>query len=146
MGSRQDIEAEEAGPTVGRDVRVDQIGYVAQLVKAHADDLKTQVKLRMVANSLDRCRGDLFEGLLVQGQTSTVDAAQLVELYSARKITREQLASCLTVNKEKAGAFLSRDQLAAISSPPAAANPQLRVSIIKGVVCPPADALAGIRL
>src|SRR5436189_5998437 len=66
------------GPVkVVREVRVDSIGYVGELVKQHADVLKTKVKVRMLDDELERVTGDAFEGLLVQGKSRTLDPKKL---------------------------------------------------------------------
>lgn len=44
--------------TLPRDARLDQIGFVGELQKHHADDLKSAVKARMSGDSIDRATGD----------------------------------------------------------------------------------------
>ena len=117
---------------MNRDVRIDQLGFVAELDKSFADPLRDKVKEDLIAKSIERAAGDSFEGLIVKSDSYTVDAAKFLDLYEAGFISRAQLISAIKVNRTPAQQFLSLEKLASISlvTP---ATPQLRVSRIKGV-------------
>lgn len=137
--------SETATAAVPRDVRVDQIGFVNELVSQHANNLKTALKVRMDNDSIERVRGDVFEGLLVSTFVSTVPPAKLLALYEKDKITRAQFLSALSVRKEPLEAFLSGDEIRRISET-TPGNPQLRVNRIKGVELKLVDAVKGLSV
>ena len=126
-----------------RDVRVDQIGFAAELQKQHVDHLKSAVKVRMTGEGLDRVEGDYFEGQLVETSASTVDPGKLLAMYAKDNITRAQLLSCLSVKKEPLAAFLTGEQISAMSTT-TGGTPQLRVSRKKGVELKLVDAVKGL--
>jgi hypothetical protein len=89
--------AVEVAEKIVRDVRIDQMGFVAELVKQHADVLKTKVKVRMLDDEIDRVTGDYFEGLLVRGKTRTLDPKKLFKLVKSKQITEEQFLGAVSV-------------------------------------------------
>lgn len=122
----------ETAEKVGRDVRVDSIGFVGELKRQVENDLRTKLKVRMDTDALDRVRGDYFEGLLVSASSTEIDAEQWVALWQARKITREQFVAAISVGKTEAKKALGDDHVARISvtKPP---TMKLNVERIEGV-------------
>lgn len=123
-----------------RDVRVDQIGYVDEVKKQYADDLKTAVKSHMLEDELVRVTGDAFEGLLVQGRERTVPPAKLLRMYEQKKITKAQFLACMKVGNEAADKLLGKAAVARMSKFEDA-PPKLCVTRIKGVEITLVDAL-----
>ena len=130
--------AETVAPA--RDVRVDQIGFVGELQKRHADLLKTRVKCRMLEEELDVVRGEYFQGLFVKTTETTVDPAKLLALYDAGRISRANFLSAIKVVKEPLSAFLTGDQVEKMSTT-AVGSPALRVTRLQGVEVALVDAL-----
>jgi hypothetical protein len=122
----------ETAAALPRDVRVDPMGFIAELQKRHGDNLKTKVKVRMLNDEIDRVAGDFFEGLLVQGQTRTVDPKKMLAKFKAGEVSEKDLLSCLSVRREAALEFMSERELDAISTI-GSAQPALRVTRKKGV-------------
>jgi hypothetical protein len=120
-------------PPLPRDVRVDHLGLVGELVRQFAEPLKARVKASMDERETDRVEGDRFEALLVAGGVvQTIDPAKFLRLYERKLITRAQLLSALRVSADPAGEFLSRADIEKISEfKPSAA--QLRVKRKAGV-------------
>jgi len=125
------------------DPRVDQLGFVAELQKQFADDLKTVVKTDMLGADEDRRRGESFEAVLVQGTTQTVNPERWVKLYETGRITRAQFMAALSVRRDHALDALGRDELAKISFQ-TTNTPALRVSRIKGVQVSLVDAVRSL--
>ena len=127
------MSAQTLERAVGNDRRVDQIGYVAELVKQFADPAKAALKLRMAQREIDLAEGSKFQALLVAGVSiGVVDPARLLKLYESKQITRQQFLSAITVRNEPCRQFLSRDAIDAISAQKPA-EPRLTVSRRKGV-------------
>lgn len=127
------MSAQTLERAVGNDRRVDQIGYVAELVKQFADPAKAALKLRMAQREIDLAEGSKFQALLVAGVSiGVVDPARLLKLYETKQITRQQFLSAITVRNEPCRQFLSRDAIDAISAQKPA-EPRLTVSRRKGV-------------
>jgi hypothetical protein len=124
--------ATEVAEKIVRDVRIDQMGFVAELVKQHADVLKTKVKVRMLEDEIDRVTGDYFEGLLVRGKTRTLDPKKLFKLVKSKQITEEQFLGAISVKLPAAEQLLSGNDMAKLCDE-TDASPQLRASRIKGV-------------
>ncbi len=134
---------ETAAPaTVSRDARVDTLGF-CNLVQHFADDLKSDIKVRMTSDGIDRVAGDFFEALLTQPVESTVDPAKLLKLFEGEKITRAQLLSALSVRKEPLKKFLSGDQIEKMSDA-ARGTPRLNVTRIKDVDVKLVDAVKAL--
>jgi hypothetical protein len=135
----------ETAAAIPRDIRVDQIGFVAELQKLYADHLKTLVKDRMGRESIARVEGDFYEGLLISGgSVSVADPAKFLRLYESKRITRKEFLSALAVRNEPAKQFLSLDELDAISERQPA-SPALRVSKKKQVEVKLVDAVKSIQ-
>jgi hypothetical protein len=127
------MSAQTLERAVGNDRRVDQIGYVAELVKQFAEPAKAALKLRMAQREIDLAEGSKFQALLVGGGSiGVVDPARLLKLYEGKQITRQQFLSAITVRNEPCRQFLSRDAIDAISAQKPA-EPRLTVSRRKGV-------------
>jgi hypothetical protein len=122
----------ESPAAVVRDVRVDRIGFVNELVKNYADALKTGVKVAMLDKSAERAAGDYFDALLVQGSTRTIDPKDLYKLLKSGAINEKQFCSAVTVKLDACGEFLSRDQIARLADE-RPSSPQLRITRKKGV-------------
>src|SRR3954469_18003522 len=112
-----------------REVRVDQIGFVGELVKQHADVLKTKVKVRMLDDELERVTGDAFEGLLVKGKTRTLCPKKLFALVKKKQITEEQFLNSVTVRLPAAEQLLSGNDMDRLCDE-TDASPSLRVTRI----------------
>src|SRR4051812_33321254 len=76
LSRKEQPMSEPATPTLARDVRLDQIGFVGELGKLHADKLKDGVKARLLSDAIDRAAGDYFEGLLVASRPQSIDAGK----------------------------------------------------------------------
>ena len=127
-----------------RDVRVDQIGFVGELQKHFADDLKTAVKAKMSGDGLQHVEGDYFDGLLVDGyDVQTIDPAKFLKLYEDGKIKRAEFLSALKIANKPAAEFLSGKEIDRISTT-AAGQSQLRVTRKKGVEIKLTDAVRGL--
>ena len=94
---REQPEQPEQPPQRRRDVRVDRIGYVQELVKhwieadTHGDKsqgLKGRVKAAM--SGAEILEGDAFEAVLAQSTDSTLSTAGLLRLYEGKAITRPE--------------------------------------------------------
>ena len=133
----------EAPDKVVRDVRIDQMGFVAELVKHHADVLKTKVKVRMLEDETHRVTGDFFEGLLVKGKTRTLDPKKLFKLVKSKQITEEQFLGAVTVKLPAAEQLLSGNEMAKLCDE-ADASPSLRVTRCKGVELKLVDVVQGL--
>jgi hypothetical protein len=133
----------DAGRASRRDVRVDHLGFVNELTKHFADPLKQQIKLRMNERKLDLAEGDFFEGLLVRGESSSIDPAKYLKLFEKGRITRADFLSALSIKRTAATVFLSEKEVDAISDA-TPATPQLRVSRRKGVEIKLVDAVRGL--
>lgn len=115
-----------------RDVRIDTLGFVGELQKQLADDLKTEVKIAMSTKGAYRAEGDHFEAVLAPRPTHVADAAKWMSLYEDGKITRRQFLAAVRVSNESALEAISGEQLAKISRTIEGA-PALCVKRIKGV-------------
>lgn len=126
-----------------RDVRVDQIGFCNELEKRYAKTLIASVKLKMAADVVEKVQGDYFEGLLVRAMERTVDPANLLKLLTQKKITVAQFLSAITVQIKPCTAFLSGDQINAMSDS-APATPKLLITRKKGVEILLVDVVKGL--
>ncbi len=132
------------GDTLPRDVRIDQIGFVGELQKHHADGLKTKLKVRMLDESIERIAGDFFEGLIVLGRVGTVDPKKFYRLIKSGRITEAQFVEAVSINRAAAQKLLPEKDLDRLTDYVDAA-PALRVARIKGVELSLVDALAAIK-
>jgi hypothetical protein len=123
--------------------RIDQLGFVNELVKRFSDPLKDQIKWEMTQAAADRAAGLRFEALLVRGTSSLVDPAKFLQLYERGKLSRAQFVSAIRVQRDAALDALSRDALDAISTA-TPSSPALRVTRIKGVEIVLIDAVRAI--
>ena len=126
-----------------RDKRADLLGYVNELVRRFADTIKTELKVRMTNEELDRVAGDVFEAVLTRPFESTVDPAKLLKLYDEEKISRAQYLSATRVVKEPLEKFLSGDQIARMSSS-APGTPRLNLKRIGTVEVKLVDAVRAL--
>jgi len=133
----------EAANPAARDVRVDQLGIAAELQKQHVDNLTSAVKVRMTGEGLDTVEGDYFVGQLVETTVTTIDPGKLLALYTKDKISRAQLLSALTVNKEPLKKFLSGGEIEKLGTT-TAGTPQLRVTRMTPTPFKLVDALKGL--
>ena len=131
-------------PRIGRDVRVDAIGFVGELDRQVAKDLRTQVKLRMDVDGLERVTGDYFAGLLVSASSSEVDAEKWLAAWEAGRITRRQFVDAIAVGKTEAKRALGDDAVARITT---AKPPTLKLNIerIQGPEPSLSDALSRLN-
>ena len=139
----QTLEAD--APSVAHDHRADQIGFVNELQRLHADRLKSALKCRMLDNELTRVCGDYFEGLLVEGTIGTVDPKKLFKMLQAGEISEKDFLGCVKVNREAALKIVAERDLDKLSTF-VDATPSLRVTRIKGVNLELVEALNGLKL
>jgi hypothetical protein len=128
----------------GRDVRVDRIGYVQELVRQYADKLKKQVKERMDRDSLLLLEGDAFEGRLAASTSSTIDAEKFLRLWERGTITRKDFLAAITVQRSQAAKLMSPFELEAISETEDGA-PRLTIVRKKGVEVSLIQALSHVQ-
>jgi len=107
-----------------REARLDQIGF-ASLLEPWAKDQRTGVKLSMITKGAERATGDCFEGLVYSFTPATIDPAKFFRLFERGGMSRGQFLACLTVKRDEAAEFLSRQAIAAIS------NEQMPVEALK---------------
>jgi hypothetical protein len=129
-------------PATRRDKRVDQIGYVNELVsnyiEAKPNGLKLKVKADMTAG--ERIAGDAFEGLLISRVFTTISTSAVLKLLESGEITRADACEILTVNKDEATKRVDPKRLARMTrSFPA--TPALQVRRLPGVEIALVDAL-----
>lgn len=124
--------------SVAQDIRLDRIGFVAELIEHYQKPLITAVKSGMTAG--DRAEGQLFGGLLAASTTTDVDAEKFVRLWEAGKITRAQFVAAVKVSATAARETLSAQDFARIATVKPGA-PSLRVTRLKGVEVALVDAV-----
>lgn len=124
-----------------RDVRVDRIGLVDEVVRQFRAPLAEQVKADMGEG--DRVSGDLFGALLVCGIATDVDPEKFFKAFEAGKMTRAQFLSAIKVSTSRAREILSEKDLARISET-RPTSPALRVSRLDGVQVELVDAIREI--
>jgi hypothetical protein len=137
------VETPAEAPRSIKDVDVDQIGYAAEIVKQHADVLKTKVKVKMLEDEVARVHGNLFEGLLIGSRRRTLDPKKLYRLHKAGEITEAQFLAAVSVNLDAARQLLSGNQLDRLCDD-AGENHSLRVTLIKGADVTAVVALRGL--
>lgn len=113
-----------------RDIRVDRLGLVDELVSQFRKPLADKVKADMAKD--ERVTGDSFTGLLVTGTSTEIDAEKFVGLWEAGKMTRAEFISAIKVGTARAKELLAARDLARISTT-SPTSPALRVARIKGV-------------
>jgi hypothetical protein len=124
---------EKQEKTIARDVRVDRIGYVQELGKLWADELKKLVKGRMIESGLELVSGDKYQGKLSAGESSSVvNAAKVWKLFKANVITEKQLVGCMSISKSELLQFLSAEQVAKLCDT-MPKSPSFTVTRIKGI-------------
>jgi hypothetical protein len=133
-----------------RDVRVDRIGFVQELVKhwieadIHGDKskgIKGLVKANLTAG--ETVEADFFEASLIEATDTTLSAALLLRLYDQKAITRAEMVEMLAVKVEPARKILPPKTLArlTIKSP---GTPRLVVSRKPGVELTLQQAVAAV--
>jgi hypothetical protein len=122
-----------------REARLDPIGF-ASLLEPWAKDQRTGVKMSMIAKGAERATGDCFEGLVYTFTPATIDTNKFVKLFERGGMSRAQFISCLTIKKDAAGEFLSRQEIEAISNEQMPVE-NLKVSRIKTVEVKLVDAV-----
>jgi hypothetical protein len=128
---------------VSQDQRIDQVGFVDELVKKYRDPLQKSIKARQIERDAKRATGLYFESLLVGYTPSTTSPEKLFRLLQREKITRAQFLSAISVKRDAALEFLSRDQLAEISEEGEPIN-KLNIVRIKGAELALVDAVKGL--
>jgi hypothetical protein len=122
----QAATASAAAP-VPRDVRVDYIGLINELVRQFGDDQKSLVKGRMIDQELDVVEGNLFSGKLVKGTVGTIDPAKFYRKVKRGEITEAQFVECISVKRGTAEQYVSGKDLDRMSEF-VAATPKLCVT------------------
>jgi hypothetical protein len=95
--SKKSKEARVLRPV--RDIRVDRIGFVRELVNVYIDGpdgIKEKVKAALEDG--DEAQGDFFVGSLSATTDNDVSVNGLLKLYEAGTIKRPQLIACLTAS------------------------------------------------
>jgi hypothetical protein len=140
MMNAQNLREPTSDNRTGRDVRVDQVGFVAELVKHHADHRKSEVKCSMLEKGLDRVAGDFFAGHLVTSSSAEIDVAKFFKLFEQEKLSKKDLLACISVSRASASKALGQDAIARllVEKPPVH---QLRVERVKGVEVSLVDAV-----
>ena len=118
--------------TTGRDVRVDRVGYVEDLVDLWCTPIRKAVKSKMVDGELDLLEGDVYEGKLVATTASCIPAAALYRLLKRGKIKEKDFLAAIGVSKSEASKFLSERELAAITES-AEGTPRFSIARKKGI-------------
>jgi hypothetical protein len=134
-------EKEESAPR--RDINIDRIGDINELVKQYQKPLIDKIKSSM--SSGDVVIADRFEGLLVTGESTTVDAEGFVKLWEEGKITRAQFVRGIIVSTSEAKKILAEKDLDRISTVKPTA-PSLRVARRDGVQIEVVDAIKRLSL
>jgi hypothetical protein len=116
--------------TIKRDARLDQVGLVDELYERFRQPLATRIKAQMQVS--DRRTGDFFEGLLVGGNKTEVDAEKFFDAFKAGKMTKAQFLSAISVGTKRAKEILGEKDIERISTQ-SPTSPALRVTRIKGV-------------
>lgn len=119
---------------VGRDVRVDTIGFAEELAKHFAKPNREKLKDDVKAKGLDAVEGDFFVGELrnANGRIKTISPAKFFKLVKSGRITQKQFEECIEVIRAKAQEYLGDRDLDAISDEQPAA-PQFWIFRKKGV-------------
>lgn len=115
-----------------RDQRIDELGFINELVKHHAEPLKDKIKHGMTLAGAKCAEGDSFVGSLMTPTVNTIDPNKFLRLFEMKHITRKQLLSALRVSNEAAKEFLSPEVIGRISTE-APGTDRLTVARIKGV-------------
>lgn len=137
--------ADTEQPKPLRDINIDRIGYVNELVSQFVNDAKTKLKNKFLLSDTKTGEGDQFTATFISGgETLSADPAKLLKMHEAGKITTKQLVSALRVNNEAAAVFLSKEQLRKISTA-SPQSPTLRITRKKGVQIQLVDALKGLN-
>jgi hypothetical protein len=112
MPPKKEIE-EAPAPERRRDVRVDQIGFVNELMKRFADPLKDKVK----ADQADKVvlEGDFFEGAITSSTDTEISASGWFRLYESKVIDRAQFVDGLKVSTTVAKRVLDEKTLNRLS-------------------------------
>jgi ABC-type phosphate transport system ATPase subunit len=137
------VEPTAEAPRSIKDVRVDQVGYAAEIVKQHADVLKTKVKVKMLEDEVARVHGNAFEGLLIGSRKRSLDPRKLFKLVKANAITEAQFLGAVTVNLDAAKQLLSGNDLNRLCDEGGESH-SLRVTLIKDCKVSPVEALRGL--
>lgn len=124
------------------DKRIDQIGLANELVKLYADPLKDALKEKFGKNQTQRAEGDLFDAILVESESRSIDPEHLLKLFEKKKIDRGQLLSALKVKVDACEEFLSREQVDGIAEK--TKTTALRITRKKGVAVALLDCVRGI--
>lgn len=142
--SKKSKEARVLRPV--RDIRVDRIGFVSELVKSYIDGpdgIKGKVKDAL--RDGDEAQGDFFVGSLSATTDNDVSANGLLKLFEAGTIKRAQFLSCLSASSTavlKLGLSL-KDQRRLIRSHPG--TPRFNVTRRKDVQFDLADAVTALH-
>lgn len=100
-----------------RDIRVDTVGFINELVKHLKEPNVDAIKTALKAKRSTEAAGDVFAAKLVGGGGVTlIDPMKWFALWKAKTITRHQLFEGMRINVEFAEELLSGEDLARISS------------------------------
>jgi hypothetical protein len=102
---------------VGRDVRVDVIGFAEELAKQFARPERDKLKKAVAAKGLAAVEGDFFRGELrgAGGSIKTISPRRFFDLIKSGRITQKQFLDCISVERGKAEEYLGDRDLDAIS-------------------------------
>ncbi len=130
-----------------RDVRVDRIGFVQELVKQWIEPKPGGVKARVKADMEvgEAVEGDFFFARLDASSETEISVSAVLKLYEQQAISRSELVEILTVRNEPARKILPPKTIQRISRT-FVGTARLVVGRKEGVELKLADAVAKIDL
>jgi hypothetical protein len=134
----KDNSASRATIEPKRDVRIDRIGFVNELVKYFADPLKEKVKADHPGKAL--LTADYFDAIITTPNETHIPLEKWFALFDAGTIDRKQFMEGLKVSTTVAGKVLDEKTFKRVSKT-APGSRQLRITRKKGVEVKLVDAV-----
>ena len=119
-------------PEFPRDVRIDTIGFAAELDRQLIKELRADVKARMTENDTVEARGDAFRAVMAATTSTKIDAKALYRMVKAGAISEKDFVSAISVTVTPLKKFLAEKDIARISEQ-VTGTPQLSVKRIEEV-------------
>jgi hypothetical protein len=105
-------EKDEKAPQ--RDIRVDRIIFVKELIDKYQKPLIDQVKDGRFDG--DRVEGDYAEGLIVETESTVIDIPGFIRLWKKKVISDDQFERAISVSPTEAQKILSENDFKKIST------------------------------
>lgn len=107
-------DEKEAERPAQRDIRIDRIIFVKELIDKYQKPLIDQVKEGRFDG--DRVEGDYAEGLIVETESTVIDIPGFIKLWKKKVISDDQFERAISVSPTEAQKILSENDLKKIST------------------------------